>query len=155
MRFVKLEYTMKNWPTTFLTGKFAFFFIKLCFQQPLKSWRNDLITSTVFVRIVFGPLKPIPWGLSNSKIWEKKPKFFLNWKYCLFLKNCVFNKLSSPEEMILFFQANCHTSFWTNMNCPLRFITLDIRRKIGPKTFLNCKVCLSFKILCFQQPPRS
>ena len=39
----------------FSSEKFAFFFKKLCFQQFRKCYRYDPITSTVFVKIPFGP----------------------------------------------------------------------------------------------------
>ena len=48
-----LSHLKKGATVFFLTGKFAFFFKKLCFQQPLKSWRNDLFTYTVIVRKPF------------------------------------------------------------------------------------------------------
>ena len=54
----------------FFTGKIAFLFKNSCFQQPLRSWKNSLIGSTVFVRIACGPLKFVPWCLSYSKIRE-------------------------------------------------------------------------------------
>ena len=37
------------------TEKIASFLKKLCFHQPLRSLRNDIITSTVSVRLPFGP----------------------------------------------------------------------------------------------------
>ena len=55
----------------FFTGKFAFSKI-FCFQQPLRCYRNYLLTSTVNARIPCGPFKTIRWGLSHSIIWEKK-----------------------------------------------------------------------------------
>ena len=40
----------------FFTRKTAFFLKNLCFQQPLRCYRNGLVTSTVFFRIPCGPL---------------------------------------------------------------------------------------------------
>ena len=44
----------------FFTVKVAFFSKNLCFQQPLRSYIKDLTTSTVSVRIPFGPIYIVP-----------------------------------------------------------------------------------------------
>ena len=50
-----------------ITGKIAFFFFEnLCFPQPLRCYRNDLVTSTAIVRTPCGPLIIVPWSLSQS-----------------------------------------------------------------------------------------
>ena len=54
--FVKFCITRRNRRKSFFTGKIAFFFKKLCFQQPLGSWRNFLITSTLNVKLPCRPL---------------------------------------------------------------------------------------------------
>ena len=87
LRLVKLEYKIKkNWPKNFSQWKICLFFKKLCFQQHIKSWRNDLIASTVIVRLVFWPLKTVPWGLSNSNIRERSQSFFLTGNIAFFSK---------------------------------------------------------------------
>ena len=59
----------------FFTGKIAFF-SKLCvFKQPLRCYRNDHITSTLILGLLFGPLSIMFWGLSHSIKREKnRPK---------------------------------------------------------------------------------
>ena len=79
---------------TFFSLERLLFFSKLCvFQQLLRCYRSDVITSTVIVRIPFGPLQNVPWGLSHSIIREKGPKSFFHWKVCLFFQKFVFNNL--------------------------------------------------------------
>ena len=70
------------------------FFETLCFQQPFRSWRKNLLTSTKLTR-------------------------------CL------------PEPNKVF----------------LRFVMFGNRLKNCPKVFFHWKKSLSFKNLCFQQPP--
>ena len=54
--FFMFYYTRRNRRNLFFTGKVAFFFKSLCFQQPIGSWRNDLLTSTLIVRLPCRPL---------------------------------------------------------------------------------------------------
>ena len=102
LTFVMFDIRRKNGPKSFIHREGCLFFKKLCFQQPLKSWRNDLITFKVIVRLVSGPLKTIPWGLSSSNIREKiGQNFFFTGKLAFFSKNCVFNNLLGPKELML------------------------------------------------------
>ena len=107
---------LKSGQEVFLTGKFAFFFQKkLCFQQPLICWRNDPIPSTVIVRLSFGPLKTVPWGLSNSNIREKTAQFF-----------------SSLEGFPFFFKKLCfqqHLRSWRN---DLISFTVFVKKPCAP-----------------------
>ena len=95
LSFVTLDNARKNRPNLFFTGQVAFFFKSLCFQQPI-SHRNDLITSTVKIKLLFGPLQIVPWGLSQSITGEKKKgNFFSSRKRlqgCLFSKNLCFHQ---------------------------------------------------------------
>ena len=94
----------KNWPKTFPHWNTCLFFKELSFQQPLRSWRNDLITSIVSVRLVSGPSKTVPWGLSHSIMKGRiGHKLFFTGKFAFFPKNCVFNNLLAPKELILYF----------------------------------------------------
>ena len=71
------------------------FFSKLyVFQQLLRCYRSEQITSTVVVRIPFGPLQIFPWGLSDSIIREKQGQnnFFLE-RLPFFSKPYVFQQL--------------------------------------------------------------
>ena len=80
----------KKGQNIFFTGQVDFFFKNLCFQQPI-SHRNDLITSTVKVKLRFGPLQVVPWGLSQSITGEKKkPTFFSSIERLPFFKKFVF-----------------------------------------------------------------
>ena len=48
--------TRRNRQKSFLHWNGCLFFKNLCFQQPLGSWRNGLITSTLIVKSPCGPL---------------------------------------------------------------------------------------------------
>ena len=68
------------------------------------SWvlKNDHMTSTVSVRILFGPLRNVLRGLSHSILREKVgPNIFFHLKEALFSKNFVFNNISALKKMIL------------------------------------------------------
>ena len=93
VRFVTLDYSREKGQNFFFTGKIAFFFKTLCFPTTSWCYRSDVITSTVIVRILFGPLQNVPWGLSHSIIREKGPKSFFHCKVCLFFQKFVFNNL--------------------------------------------------------------
>ena len=85
LRFFILDNTRKIGQTIFFTGKSAFF-SKICFQQPLRCYRNDIITSTVAVPIHVGPLEIVPWVLAHSKKTGKKAKIFCRREDSLFKK---------------------------------------------------------------------
>ena len=102
LRFVKLEDTMKNWPEIFPHWKNCVFFKKLCFQQPLKSWSNDLSFSTVFVTLASELVETVPWLLSHSIIAGGiGQKLFFTGKFAFLSKNCVFNNFLGHKELIL------------------------------------------------------
>ena len=82
----------------FFTGKFSSFFKSLCFQQPLGSWRNDPLTSTLIVKLPCGT--PISCSLTFVLFYNtrrSRRKSFLHWKVS---KIYVFSNLLGPEEMI-------------------------------------------------------
>ena len=93
-------YQQKRGQKLFFTGKIVF--LKHCvFNQHLRCHGNDLITSTVTVKLHVGPLQIVSWGLSHSIIPEKNVKFFCNWKDIVFFwKNVVLDFLG-PKEKIL------------------------------------------------------
>ena len=94
VRFVTLDYTRKNGPKQFLTGKIAFFSKVCVFQQLLRCYGSDLRTCTKIVGVLFGPLQTVPWVLSASIIREKKAKTFFSLERLLFFsKLCVFQQL--------------------------------------------------------------
>ena len=85
LRFIILDNFRKTVHFSSLKKK-PFFFKNLCFQQYSNCYRNDLIISTITVKIPFGPSQNIPWGLSHSKIREKKAKSFVSGKIAFFWK---------------------------------------------------------------------
>ena len=102
--FVTLERARKNRSKSLLHWKDCLFFHLFCFQQPLRYYRNDLVTSTLTVGLPFGTLLLVPWRLSHSTMRKKnRSKTFLHWKDCLFLLNFffVFDNLLGVTEMIL------------------------------------------------------
>ena len=70
LRYFIRDNSRKNRPKSFLHWKGCFFSKNLCFQQPLRCYRNDLIYYTVIVRVPFGPLQCVAWGLSHSILRE-------------------------------------------------------------------------------------
>ena len=69
------------------------FFQNFFFQQPLRCYRNDLLTSTVIVRILFGPLWIVTWGLSHSIKREKLGQnLFFTGKVAFFFKKLCFQQ---------------------------------------------------------------
>ena len=102
LTFVLFYNTRKVGENLFFTGKFAFFFKNLCFQQPLGSWRNDLLTSTLNVWLPCGTPIIVPWRLCCFKIREEiGEKLSSLESFPLSSKVYVFSNLLGPEEMIL------------------------------------------------------
>ena len=86
----------------FFTGKFAFSFKKLCFQQLLMCYRINPVTSTVIVKIPCGPSYIVPWGMSHSRMREKKgQKLFSLESLPFFSKVRVFNNFLCVTELTL------------------------------------------------------
>ena len=95
LRFVTIENRRKNSPKSFLHWNFCLlFFKKLCLQQRLRCYRNDLDIFIVNVSIPWGPLFIVPWGLSHLIMRKKRPKTFIYWKNCFFFfyKNLCFQQ---------------------------------------------------------------
>ena len=76
----------------FFTGKIAFFFKNSCFQQPLGSWRNDVLTSTLIVTLPCGPLQVVSGSLSCTKIREEVGQNLFTGKIAFFFKNLCFQQ---------------------------------------------------------------
>ena len=136
----------------FLTGKLAFFSKKFCFQQPLRSWRNDLITPIVIVRLVLDPQKPSP-EVCQARIYEKKPvKIFSLLENCpFFFKKMCFqqplmswrNDLSFSTVIVKLASGLIEFVTWVLSNS-------NIREKNWPKTFphwITCLVSTTSKVL--------
>ena len=94
LTFVMFDINRKNGAKSFPHWKVCFFFFKkMCFQQPLSSWRNDLSFSSVTVRLAFGLIEIVPWGFSNSKTrWKTGQKLFS-------LENLTFKKLCFQQPL--------------------------------------------------------
>ena len=91
-RSVMLGNTRQSWPI-FFTGKIAFF--EQIFCRPLRSWKNDRITCTIFNMLPSGPLSVVPWVLSNSIVPEKVGLLFFP------LKEQPFEKIASSKFWVL------------------------------------------------------
>ena len=149
----------------FFTGRPALLIKTLCFQQPLRCNRNDLLTSTVLSRISFVPLQIVPRCLSHSIVREKWAKLFCHREDGLFLKNLVFNFLG-PEEMIIYLKQylsnyildpykllpdTCHVRYYEKKlaksfslleRLPV-FQNFVFHNLLGPKHMLLVPQCLS------------
>ena len=136
----------------FSTGKFGFFFKKLCFQQFLRCYRINTVTSTVNVRIPCGPSNTVPWGLSQSTMREKtSQKLFFTGKFAFFFKNLCFQQplrccRNDPKSSAAI--SICQITLWTRVRRSLRFVTLDNARRNRPKSFLHWKECIFFSKIC-------
>ena len=139
----------------FFTGKFAFF-QKFVFQQPLRCYRNDLVTCTVFGRTPCRPLQIVPWGFLQSILWKKGPKVFYLLENLPFFQKFVSSTTSWVlQKWSCNSLSNCEYTSCTLIKCPRRFVTFDSTRKKGPNFFFSGKIVFLFKKLCLQQPRRS
>ena len=104
LRFITLDNGGTIGQKLCFIGKFKslpLFFI-LCFQQPLRCYRNDLSTPIVVVRTPCWASQIVSWGLSHSIMGEKiGQKLFSLEIMHFFSKVCVFNNLVGVTEMIL------------------------------------------------------
>ena len=148
-----------------------FFSKKILFSttsQVLKKWSYTFHCNcqTKFWTLQNRPLRFVKLEYTR----KNSPIFFPHWQDFLFfqkivfsttsqvLKNCSYHRHNHGEKTLRTV-TNCtlrfvtlnitrkngpKTSFLTLWNCPLMFITLDIRRKNRPKSFLHWKVCLFF-----------
>ena len=76
LKFVTNENKRKIGQNFSFTEKIDFFFKILCFQQPLRWCRTDIVSSTLIVKIHFGPKQFFFWGLSQPIIGQKLAKTF-------------------------------------------------------------------------------
>ena len=149
LKFVTFDYTRKKGQNFFFTGKIAFFFSKLCvFQQLLRCYRSDVITSTVIVGTRFEPLQNVPWGLSHSIIREKRPKSFFSLESLpFFSKICFQEPLWFFKIWSYYFHSETQNTSWTLTKCSLGFVILD-NSIIGEK---KAKIFFSLEWLPFSQ----
>ena len=131
-------------------GRLPFFFKKLCFQQPLICWRNDLITSIVIVKKPFEHLKTVPGGLSQLIFLRKvSQNLLLQREQLIFEKNLAIDLLG-PRDKLLSIAKKGKQTLWSLKKSSLTFVIFDKMRKNRPKSFFHWKVCIFSKILCFQ-----
>ena len=96
----------------FLTGKFAFLLEKLFCHLPLKSWRNDLITSTVNVKRRCGHLQTAPGGLSPKiRRWKFSQKLMSPWEQLIFEKILALDILGPRDKFLIIAEK------WSNKPC--------------------------------------
>ena len=90
----------------FFTGKIAFVFKTLCFQQPFMSKKHALISSRVNVKKICGPVKTVTWCFSHSIIRGRIGQRHLSpWKK-LFFEKFVSIDLLGAKEMFLSFEQS-------------------------------------------------
>ena len=87
MTFFMFDKTRENKPKLFLRWKGCIFFKALFFQQPLRSWKEAFIGSTVLAKLACGPLQILPWGFSQA-VWGGKmgQNFFFAGKAAFFFR---------------------------------------------------------------------
>ena len=137
----------------FFTGKFAFLFKKLCFQQTHSCYGNDLLTSKVIVKTPCGPLYIVHWGLSNSIRRRKtRQNLFFTVKFAFLFRNLCF------QQTLRYYRNDPLTStvivkktLWTLIKYPWGFSHSIWREIIGHNLFFTGKFAFLFKKLCFQQ----
>ena len=154
LRLVTLDNTRKKMAKIFSYWNDCFFSKFCVFQQLLRCYRSDVITSTLIVGKPFGPLQFVPWGLWHSILREKKSKVFFSLERLSF-----FSKISFQQPIGFFkfcsyyFRSESKITSWTLTKCSLRFVLLDnsfIREK-SQNLFFTRKIALFFKNLCFQK----
>ena len=117
------------------------FFKNLCFQQPLRSYENKLRTWTINVKRPPGPVQFVPWRLSCSILRGKIGHNSFSLASSPFFQSFVYSTTSYVLQKWSFnFHSKCYNTFWTQINCSVKFVTLDNRRKIGQSLFFTGKV---------------
>ena len=88
---------------------------------------------------------------------KNRLQFFFHWKNRLFFsKTWFFINLLGPKDMILLLPQYLSEYLWDLHNSSFEVCrTRKYEKKNRPKYFTHWKVCLFFKNLWLQQPPRS
>ena len=132
----------------FFIGKFAFFSKKCVFNNLLghietnSYFAQNLLTFCTFIRCL---LTFVVFDATR----KYGPQYFFHWKVCLFPRIFVFNNLLgvARKKWSYNFHSYFQITFWTLKKRPMRFVTLDNRRKKRPKLFVHWKFWLFlFKI---------
>ena len=99
------------------------FIKKLCFQQPLRSWRKDHSFSTVIVKLASGLKETVPWGLSNSNIPLKTGQKLFSLENLPIFQKTLFSSTSQYlKKWSCNFHSVCQTSFWTLKNWAITLV---------------------------------
>ena len=134
----------------FFHWKGCLFFGNLCFQQLLRCYRNDLITSTVAVKTLYGPsFFFLRFDiLDNTRKLVQKFFFTEKFDFCS-SEICVFNNLLRVTEIIFYLPQYLSDYLFHHTNCLLSVFSFDKATKIRPISF-HWRACLSLlKIFCF------
>ena len=92
LTFVMLDIKRRNGAKPFLHWKDCLFFKKMCFQQPLKSWWNDLsFSKVVFTLFRTNRNSPLRF-ITLYKRRKNRLKSFFHRKICFFFKNLCFHQ---------------------------------------------------------------
>ena len=162
MFFWGLSYSIireKGGHNFFLTGMIAFFLEKLYFQKPLKSWRNDLITSTVNVKRPCGHLQNVPGGLSQViRGWKFSQKLLSPWEQLIYENILALDLLGPRDKFLLNGEKLSNKSCGPSKNVSRSLLCSLKWEKVGQNLsftgkfpFFPKKIVLS----TFQQPRRS
>ena len=136
----------KNNPMYFFRSKDYLFLQTFCFQKPLRSYRNDLVTSPVTVRTLSDPYNLPLRFVTLDKARKNRPKSFLHWARCFFFQKFMFSTTYFPQKWSYYFHSNSQTTFWTFTNRSLGFVTIDNRRKKEGHFFFKEKVAFFQKV---------
>ena len=92
-----------------------FFFKSLCFQQLLRCYRINAVTSWVIVKKLCWPEKGVKWGLSHSRMRQKiGQNLFFTGTFAFFFKKLFF------QQLLWCYRINTVTS------------TVNVKRPCGP-----------------------
>ena len=154
LTFVTLYSASENRPKLFCSLHLLPLIIKsLCFQQPPKPWRNDLITSLVIVRLPSSLIETIPWGLSHSIIGGRIGQKLLFSGNLPFFRKLCFQQPPRSYRIDFITTTVLVKKPWGPLQTILWGLWHSIiREKGGRKLFLTGNVALFFQKICFQQP---
>ena len=144
-----VRYYEKKYATIFFRGTFAFFFKNLCFQQPLRYYRNDLITSSVFVRISFRLLQIVTWCLWYSIIRERNTSISLVTGKIAFFRKFWFSTSKILRKWSYRLQNTPQIALCALKSCSLTFVMFDIFKEITPQGFFSLKILPFFQKFVF------
>ena len=137
LRFVTFDNARKRYAKTFLHWECYNFFQKICFQQHLRCYRNDLVTSPIIVRILLDPYNMPLRFLTLDNARKIRPKSFLHWAGCLFFQNSVFPTTNSLKKWSCNFHSKCQITLWSLISFSVTFIMFDDKRQIRPIYFFT------------------